>query len=284
MPHSLWNGTVAFATVRVPVKLYAATESKTVRFRERHVSDGAAIEHRRVCIEEDKEVPYKELVKGVETSAGRYVVLTKEEIAAADGPAARTIEVEHFVRREEIDPVYYAHVYYLGPGAHGEDGYRLLHGAMKRSDRVGIGRFVFHNKAQLVAMRALGEVIALHTMHFADEIVPPHSPDDEDGGQQPSKRETQVAGTLVEQLESRFQPHRYKDTYRDAVLDLIARKASGETIEIPQEEQETDEGDLLAALEESVRMHGGKGKSGTGKTARKRTAASSNGSKSRSAR
>lgn len=253
MPHSLWNGSIAFATVRVPVKLYAATESKTVRFRERHVTDSAAIEHRRVCIEEDREVPYKELVKGVETSSGSYVVLSREEIAIADGPAARMIEIEHFVRREEIDPVYYAHVYYLGPGAHGEDGYRLLHGAMKRSDRVGIGRFVFHNKAQLVAMRALGEVIALHTMRFADEIVPSQAPDEEQGAQRPSKREMQVAGTLLQQLASSFQPHRYKDTYREAVLKLIERKALGETIDTSPQEQESTEGDLLEALQESVR-------------------------------
>ena len=261
MPRSIWNGTIAFATVRVPVKLYAASESKTIRFRERHGRDGAAIEHRRVCEHEDLEIPYSEVVKGLETSSGSYVVLSKEEVAAADGRAARTIEVEHFVRREEIDPLYFDHPYYLGPGSEGEAGYRLLHAAMRRSDRVGIGRFVFHNKAQLVAMRALGDAIALHTMRFADELVTPRPPELEDGEAKLSKRESAVAKALLDQLESKFQPHRYKDTYREAVLQLIERKAKGEKIERPVEEPSTPRDDLLEMLEASVK-HGRAHKTG----------------------
>jgi DNA end-binding protein Ku len=252
MPRSIWNGTIAFATVRVPVKLYAASESKTIRFRERHGKDGAAIEHRRVCEHEDREIPFSEVVKGLQTSSGEYVVLSKEEVAAADGPAARTIEVEHFVQREQIDPLYFDHPYYLGPGSEGVQGYRLLHAAMRRSDRVGIGRFVFHNKAQLVALRALGDAIAMQTMRFADEIVPAPAPDADDGEAKLGKRERDIAMTLVQQLESKFQPQRYKDTYREAVLELIERKAKGERIEAPTQEQAAPADDLLALLQESV--------------------------------
>ncbi len=97
MPRSLWNGTVTFGLVRVPVKLHSATESKKIAFRERHVSDGAAIEHRRLCVKEGKEVPDSEIVKGYEVASGKYVVLSKEEIAVADGPEARVVEIEHFV-------------------------------------------------------------------------------------------------------------------------------------------------------------------------------------------
>ena len=172
MPRSLWNGTITFGIVGVPVKLYSATEDKALRFRERHVTDAGAIEHRRVCVQEGREVPYGEIVKGFEVASDSYVVLSKQEIAAADGAEARVVQIEHFVRREQIDPAYYERAYYLGPGKLGDESYRLLHAALNRSDRVGIGRFVFHNKAHLVAVRAVDEVIVLHTMRFADDSPP----------------------------------------------------------------------------------------------------------------
>jgi DNA end-binding protein Ku len=252
MPRSLWNGTISFANVRVPVKLYSATESKAIRFRERRLTDGAAIEHRRVCVKEDREIPYSEIVKGFEVSSGSFVTLSKEEIAAADGPAARMVEIEHFVGRQEIDPVYYERAYHLGPGKLGDEPYRLLHAAMKRSERVGIGRFVFHNKAHLVAIRALEDVLALHTMRFADELVGARELDLQAPRRKPSKRETDAARALVGQLGSRFQPHRYHDTYRKAVLELIERKARGETIAPTQAEPATAEDDLLEALQASL--------------------------------
>jgi|HubBroStandDraft_2_1064218.scaffolds.fasta_scaffold19599_3 DNA end-binding protein Ku len=264
MPRSLWNGTISFANVRVPVKLYSATESKAIRFRERRLTDGSAIEHRRVCVKEDREVPYGEIVKGFEVATGSYVTLSKEEIAAADGPAARTVEIEHFVGREEIDPVYYERAYHLGPGKLGDEPYRLLHGAMKRSERVGIGRFVFHNKAHLVAVRALGDVLALHTMRFADELVDPRELDLKPPQRKPSKREVAAAQVLVEQLGARFQPHRYHDTYRKAVLELIERKGHGETIAPAQEEPATAEDDLFEALQASLDRHGARSRSRAG--------------------
>ena len=252
MPRSLWNGTIAFGMVRVPVKLYSATESKAVRFRERHAPDGAAIEHRRVCVQEGKEVPYGETVKGFEVSSGSYVTLSKEEIAAADGPGAHMIEIEHFAGREEIDPVYYDRAYRLGPGKLGDDSYLLLHAALKSSERVGIGRFVFHNKAHLVALRAIEDVIALHTMRFADELVPTGDLDMPTPQRKPSKPEVTAARALVDQLSSSFQPEEYEDTYRAALLELIERKARGETIAAAEPEQIAPEDDLLGALQASL--------------------------------
>jgi DNA end-binding protein Ku len=257
MPRSLWNGTVAFGMVRVPVKLYSATESKAVRFRERHSTDGAAIEHRRVCVQEGKEIPYGETVKGFEVSSGSYVTLSKEEIATADGPGAHMIEIEHFAHRTEIDPVFYERAYRLGPGKLGDDSYLLLHAALKRSDRVGIGRFVFHNKAHLVALRAIDEVIAMHTMRFADELVPTADVDIPKPQRKPSKLEVSAAQALVDQLSSSFQPDEYEDTYREALLELIERKARGETIAAPAPEKIAPEDDLLEALRASL---AGKGK------------------------
>jgi DNA end-binding protein Ku len=264
MPRSLWNGTISFANVRVPVKLYSATEPRAIRFRERRLSDGSAIEHRRLCVKEDREVAYGEIVKGFEVSAGSYVTLSKEEIAAADGPAARMVEIEHFVGREEIDPVYYERAYHLGPGKLGDEPYRLLHAAMKRTERVAIGRFVFHNKAHLVAVRALEDVLALHTMRFADELVDPRELDYKTPKRKPSEREVSAARVLVEQLGARFQPHRYHDTYRQAVLELIERKAHGETIAPAKDEPATAEDDLFEALQASLDRQGPRSKTGGG--------------------
>jgi len=256
MPRSLWNGTIAFGMVRVPVKLYSATESKAVRFRERHSVDGAAIEHRRVCVQEGKEIPYGETIKGFEVSSGSYVTLSKEEIATADGPGAHMIEIEHFAHRAEIDPVYYERAYRLGPGKLGDDSYLLLHAALKRSERVGIGRFVFHNKAHLVALRATDEVIAMHTMRFADELVPSSDLEIPTPQRKPSKPEVSAARALVEQLSSSFQPQEYEDTYRAALLELIERKARGETIAAPEPEEIAPEDDLLGALQASLERQG----------------------------
>jgi DNA end-binding protein Ku len=256
MPRSLWNGTIAFGMVRVPVKLYSATESRAVRFRERHATDGAAIEHRRVCVQEGREIPYGETVKGFEVSSGSFVTLSKEEIATADGPGAHMIEIEHFAGREEIDPVFYDRAYNLGPGKLGDEAYLLLHAALQRSNRVGIGRFVFHNKAHLVALRALEDVIALHTMRFADELVPTSDLDIPAPQRKPSKLEVAAAGALVEQLSASFQPDDYKDTYRVALLELIERKARGETIDAPEAEEIAPEDDLLGALQASLERQG----------------------------
>jgi len=272
MPRSLWNGTIAFGMVRVPVKLYSATESKAVRFRERHATDGGAIEHRRVCVQEGREIPYGETVKGFEVSSGSYVTLSKEEIATADGPGAHLIEIEHFAGREEIDPVYYDRAYNLGPGKLGDEAYLLLHAALKRSDRVGIGRFVFHNKAQLVALRAIEDVIALHTMRFADELVPVDDLEIPAPQRKPSKLEVAAAGALVEQLSASFQPDDYEDTYRAALLELIERKARGEAIDAPEAEEIAPEADLLGALQASLERQGG-GRSARAEAKAKKTKA-----------
>ena len=251
MPRSLWNGTIAFGMVRVPVKLYSATESKAVRFQ-RH-SPTAPRSNTAACACRRVRTSYGETVKGFEVGSGSYMTLSKEEIATADGPGAHMIEIEHFADRTEIDPVFYERAYRLGPGKLGDDSYLLLHAALKRSDRVGIGRFVFHNKAHLVALRAIEEVVALHTMRFADELVPAGELDIPKPGRKPSKLEVSAAQALVEQLSSSFQPDEYEDTYREALLELIERKARGETIAAPEPEAIAPEDDLLEALRASLR-------------------------------
>jgi DNA end-binding protein Ku len=253
MPRSIWNGTIAFGQVNVPIKLYSATESKTVHFHELHAKDKARIEHRRFCSKEKKEVPYDEVVKGYEVSGGKYVVLEKEEVAAADPSGGKLVELEHFVRAEEIDPVFYDRTYYVGAQQGAEDAYRLLLEALRKSERVGIGRFVFHNKEQLVALRALDDHLGLHTMRFADEVVRGRDLDIPKPSKQPAKREVDMAGRLVDTLETGFDPTKYKDTYRARVQKLIKQKAAGKEPEPPEEPEKAEApDDLMAALEASL--------------------------------
>jgi DNA end-binding protein Ku len=252
MARSLWNGTVSFGLVNVPVKLYSAVESKTVHFREVHEPDGARIEHRRFCSKEDREVDRDEVVKGYELSSGEFVVLDKEEIDAAAGERSHVIDVEAFVCVADIDPVFYEKTYFLGAGSKGEDAYRLLHDALERAGRAGLGRFTFHNREYLAAIRPRGDVLVLHTMRFADELVPGEEIDFEAPRQAPGKREVEMAERLLESLHEDFEPQRYKDEYREAVLEMIRRKAAGEKLEPPQEEEPEPTDDLLAALEASL--------------------------------
>ena len=250
-PKSIWNGTISFGLAHVPVKLYSATESKSVSFREVHVSDGARIEHKRVCSKDGREVPFKQIVKGYEVKEGEFVVLGNEEIAAAAGARGKVIEIEDFVPEGEIDPIFYEKTYYVGCRDEAE-GYRVFLAALERSGRVGLGRFSFHNREYLVAVRALDGVLALHTMRFHDEVVEADDLDARKPGKGPSKREVEMAGQLVESLHRKFDPEDHEDSYREAVLELIERKAKGEDLSPEEPEPEEEPADLAAALQASL--------------------------------
>ena len=252
MPRSIWNGTISVGLAHVPIKLYSATESKTVSFHEVHLKDGARLEHKRICSKEDKEVPYKEVVKGFEVAADEFVVLEKDEVAAAAGARGKVIEIEEFVPDDEIDPVFYEKTYYVGCRDDGE-AYRVFHEALKQTERVGIGRFTFHNREYLAAVRALDDVLALHTMRFHDEIVRGEDLDVDTPGKGAAKKEVEMASQLVDSLHREFDPTDYEDSYREAVLKLIERKAKGEEVDLEEEEPEEETSDLMAALQASLK-------------------------------
>lgn len=252
MPRSIWNGTISVGLAHVPIKLYSATESKTVSFHEVHLKDGARLEHKRICSKEDKEVPYKEVVKGFEVGSDEFVVLEKDEVAAAAGARGKVIEIEEFVPDEEIDPVFYEKTYYVGP-REDDEAYRVFLAALEQTARVGIGRFTFHNREYLAAVRALDDVLALHTMRFHDEIVRGEELDVDTPGKGASKQEVEMASQLVDSLHREFDPGEYDDTYREAVLELISRKAKGEEIEAQADEPEEETDDLMAALQASLK-------------------------------
>src|SRR3954468_4224582 len=250
-PRSIWNGTVTFGLVNVPVKLYSATESKTVRFNEVHAKDGAKVEHRRICSKEGKEVDYDEVVKGYEVEPDKYVVLDKDEIKAAAGDRGKVVHLSEFVDAADVDPVFFEKTYYVG-SRDDADPYRVLHEALKRTGRAGIGRFTFHDREYLVDLRALDDALALHTLRFHDEVVTADDLEIDSGSRKPSKQEAQMAGKLVDTLHKRFDPEDYQDTYREAVLDLLKRKAKGEEIDLGEQEEPEQGDDLLAALKASV--------------------------------
>jgi DNA end-binding protein Ku len=253
---SIWNGTIAFAGVFVPVKVHSATESRTVHFHEVHVDDQARIEHKRICPKEGKEVPYKEIVKGYEVSEGKFVVLEKEELDAAAGEQGRLVEIEDFVCAGDIDPVHFDKTYYLGAQDKGKDAYRLLHDALEKSDRAGIGRWVFHNREYLVAIRALDGVIGMHTMVFHDELVPAKDLELPSPQRKPKKQELDMASKLVESLQDDFKPEQHEDTYRERLLEYIKAKSQGKVEALPAREPAPDSDDLMAALEASVSSKG----------------------------
>jgi DNA end-binding protein Ku len=251
MPKSIWNGTITLGLVNVPVKLYSATESKSISFKEVHIKDGARIEHRRICPKEDKEIPYEEVVSGYEVARGRYVVLEKEEVKAAAGDRGKVIKLEEFVKTETIDPVFYEKTYYIG--SRGEkDAFRLLYQALRKVARVGVGRFTFHDREYLAAVRAGDEALLLHTLRFHDEVVRGEELEIEAPARKPSKKEIDMARQLVQSLAEDFRPDDLGDTYRDAVLDLIKRKQRGEEIDLAEQEEPEHGDDLAAALEASL--------------------------------
>jgi len=252
MARSIWNGTITFGLIAVPIKVHSATEDKGVHFHQVHAADGARIKQKRICSKEHKEVPYKQVARGYELRGGKYVLLSKEEIDAAAGERSHLIELEEFVGADQIDPVFYDRTYYLGPGDDGQDAYRLMHDALDRTERVGIGRWVFHNREYLAAVRALHEALALHTMRFADELVDAGELELPKPSRAPSKREVEMAGQLVESLYEDFDPSAFHDSYRERVLQLVETKASGKEPELPEPEEREEAPDLTAALEASL--------------------------------
>ncbi len=254
MARAIWSGAISFGLVNIPVKLYSAVNRKTVRFHQLDKEDGKRIKQKRVRPDSDEEVPYENLVKGYEIAPDRYVVVTPEELEGVEPKKTRTIQIEDFVGLDEIDPIYYDHPYYLAPGTGATKPYTLLLEAMKESDKVAIARVVIRSKEQLVAIRPVGDVLAMETMLFADEVVSPERMEElPDETEAASKKELKMARELVDSLTGDFEPEKYKDEYRERVLELIERKAEGEEIVAEEPDDEPVEvPDLMAALEASI--------------------------------
>jgi DNA end-binding protein Ku len=251
----MWSGAISFGLVNVPIKLYSAVSKKTVRFHQLNGETGSRIAQKRVDSVTGEEVPYENLVKGYELTKDRYVLINPDELEALEPEKSRTIDIEDFVDLADIDPVYYDHPYYLVPDKGAAKAYGLLLNAMEASEKVAIARVVLRSKEQLVAIRPAGDLLMMETMIFHDEVVPHDDLDDlpDSKDLKVSEREVKMAQQLIDSLSGEFEPEKYHDEYREKVLDLIERKASGEEIVVqPEAPEPAKVPDLMAALEASL--------------------------------
>lgn len=257
MPRAIWHGSISFGLVSIPVKLYAATSRKTVRFNQIDTRSGSRVRQKRVSESDGSEVPAEAIAKGYELASGQYVLVSDDELAALDPEASRTIELVEFVDQSSINPIVYDAAYYLAPDEATVKPYALLLQAMAAADKVGIARFVMRGKEYLAAIRPDDGKLVLSTMLYADEIrTVEEIPELEAvAAAEVSDKEVAMANQLIASLDAdAFDPSRFQDTYREKVLELIERKAAGEDalVEAPVAVESNKVIDLMAALEASV--------------------------------
>ena len=257
MPRAIWSGSISFGLVNIPVKLFTAVSRKTVRFNQIDSETGARVRQKRVSAADGEEVPYERIVKGYELPSGDFVTVTEDEMAALDPEAVRTIDIAEFVDLADIDPIFYDNAYYLVPDEQTAKPYKLLANAMEEAGKVGICHFVMRTKQYLAAVRPKDGRLLMSTMVYADEVVDPADIYGFDllDDIEIDPKEQAMAEQLISTLDAEFEPSKHKDTYREAVLDLIDRKAAGETGDdlVPAPSPSSDKViDLMAALEASV--------------------------------
>ncbi len=249
-PRAIWTGSIAFGLVNVPVRMYSAVEEHTLHFNFVHAPDGSRIGYEKICKAEDKPVPDDEIVKAFEYEKGEWVYMTDEDFEAAAAENHRTIDIRAFVPFEDIDPIYFERTYYLGPEENGERVYALLSRAMDDSGLAGVAKWVMRDRQNLGLLRVRDGAIALERMHFADEIrategIAP-------GDVKLDKSELEMAAQLIEQYSGEFKPEEYRDTYRDALCEIIKAKRRGEEVRVEAEPEPEAPTDLMSALRASV--------------------------------
>ena len=255
MARAIWKGAISFGLVTIPVGLYSAVESRgELHFRQLHARDESLIDYKRFCVEEDVEVPWKEIVKGYEHRKGEFVVLTDEDFAKARVPATQTFEIRDFVPRSDIDGRYFEHPYFLAPASKSATkAYGLLRDALAESGRVGIGKVVLRQREHLAALQPSGSALELTTLRFADELRTPKDLDLPSTGKGWTKKEMALARSLVDSLASEWKPEQYEDEYEAVLRDIIAKKAAGEPIKASKLPRPQPPRNLMDALEASLK-------------------------------
>ena len=256
MPRAIWSGAISFGLVNVPVRMYSGIDEHKLHFNYLHKKDDSRIGYEKVCKKEDKPVPDNEIVKAFEYAKGEYVYMTDEdfETAAAKAEGFKTIEIRDFVPYADIDPIYFERTYYLGPADGADKVYRLLVKAMEDSELAAIGKYVMRDKQNLGCVRVRDGVLTLERMYFADEIRP--LDEIKPKSSRVSKEELALAQQLIDSLTGEFKPEKYKDTYRDALLDVIKRKRKGEKVHVEPAEEAEEVPDLMEALRASLQSGG----------------------------
>ncbi|GAA3835119.1 Ku protein [Nocardioides panacisoli] len=248
---AIWKGAVSFGLVSVPVKLYSATESHDVAFRQVHAKDGGRIKYQRVCSIDGEEVAYADIAKGYETEDGEMVVLTDEDLAQLPTTSSREIAVEKFVPRDQIDPLLFEKSYYLEPEASGAKPYALLRQALVEADRMAVVTVALRQRTTTAVLRVRDDVIVMQTMMWPDEI---RKPDFNVETGEVKDAEVKMAQMLVETLAGDFDPAEFEDDYAAAVEEVVKTKIEGGEIQRTPTSTKTggEVVDLLAALQRSV--------------------------------
>jgi DNA end-binding protein Ku len=256
MPRSIWSGSISFGLVNVPVRLYSAIQEHKLQFHFVHEKDSSPIGYQKICKKEDKPVPDDEIVKAFEFEKGEYVFMEDEDFAAAKVEGYKSIDIVDFVPYEEIDPIFFAKTYYLGPDRGAEKVYSLLVKAMEDSELAGIAKFVMRDQQHLGALRIREGVITLEQLYFVDEIRPVD--EIKASRARVSREELQMAERLIESWTTEWKPEKYKDTYRDELCAIIKAKRKGRDVHAAPELEEEEPADLMTALRESIeRSRGG---------------------------
>ena len=251
----IWTGTISFSLVAIPVQLVKAVQIGRVSFRMLHSKDYSPLARRMLCPEEEVLVPPDEIIRGYEIGPDKYILVTDEELESVSPERSRTIEILEFIDLSEVEPVYFDQPYYLVPAKGGEKAYRLLVEVMRRTNKAGLAKFVLREREYLVAVKSVGEALALITLHYREEIL-----SEEDLEPAQGELEAMEKSRLkksIENMMADFNPEHYADQRRDRIMDLLKKKAKEQgQVEAPRVEEEEGEGpaDLIATLEESMRQ------------------------------
>ncbi len=250
MASTVWKGHLTFGLVSFPVKLYSAARSESISFNQLHKSDGSRVRQVLYCAAEDKPIPRTEIVKGYEYEKDRYVVIEDEEIKKVAPQTAKVMEIQEFVKADAVDPIYLETSYYMAPDEAGEKPYALLFDALKKSGYMGIAKVTMHNREHVVILRPGANGVLLHTMYFSHEIrkVDEFRTD----LSLVKEKELALAQSLVEALAAEFEPDKYKDSYRENLLQMIESKKEGKEIVATPEPHQEKVVDILEALKASL--------------------------------
>ncbi|QHS22044.1 Ku protein [Virgibacillus sp. MSP4-1] len=276
--HTMWKGTISFGLVNIPVKLHAATENKDIRLRNLHKECESPIKYEKVCPVCDKEVSNDDIVKGYEYAKNKFVVLDDEDLENLKKEQDdKAVEIVDFVQLEEIDPIYFEKSYYLSPNEGGGKAYALLRQSLKDTGKIGIAKIMIRSKEQLAIVRVYENTIVMETIHYPDEVRAvdevPNVPAETDLGE----KELNTAKMLIDELTTEFEPEKYTDEYRTALMDLIEAKKENDEVTTAKEkktEKPDNVTDLMEALEASLErsQKGNKSKPGKKTTAKKKKA------------
>ena len=263
MARAIWKGSISFGLVNIPIALYPATRREEFKFRLLRKSDLSPVSYKRVAEKDGKEVPWDQIVKGYEYEKGKYVVLKDEDFERVDLEATQTVDIQDFVDQEEIDPIFFYKPYYLEPQKGGDKAYALLRDALKDSNKVGIAKVVIKTRQYLAGVKPEDGVLVLELMHFADELADPgklHVPKKTEVG----KREMNMAKSLIDSMSSKWNPAKYRDDYKEALMEVIEEKVETGGKEIEEKPKKarkpTKVIDLVSVLQKSLEQTGGKKK------------------------